>query len=240
MSTSGIANSAVSDEPGSIEAANRLLEKLDAQQRVEWALRELPGRHLLSSSFGIQAALMLHLVTRAAPQIPVVLVDTGHLFPETYRFIDELTERLSLNLHIYRPKLSRAWQEARYGRLWEQGLEGLERYNKANKVEPMQRALKDLEAGTWFAGLRRQQADTRAALPVLRVQDGRFKVHPVIDWTNRDVYRYLKQYDLPYHPLWEKGYVSVGDVHSTRPLEPGMTEQETRFFGLKRECGLHE
>ena len=228
------------EDPASLAQANAHLEGLDAIQRVEWALARLPGRHLLSSSFGIQGALMLHLATRVLPDIPVVLVDTGHLFPETYRFIDELTERLKLNLHVYRAQISPAWQAVRYGRLWEQGLEGIARYNRINKVEPMERALQELEAGTWFAGLRRQQADTRAALPVLRVQDGRFKVHPVVDWTNRDVYRYLQRHNLPYHPLWEQGYVSVGDTHSSRPLEPGMHEQETRFFGLKRECGLHE
>jgi len=228
------------DDTESIARMNAQLEGLDATARVEWALQHLPGRHLLSSSFGIQAAVMLHLVTRVAPGIPVVLVDTGHLFPETYQFIDELTARLGLNLHIYRAATSPAWQEARHGRLWEQGLEGISLYNRLNKVEPMQRALKDLDAGTWFAGLRRSQADSRSGLPVLRVQDGRFKVHPVIDWNNRDVYRYLQHHNLPYHPLWERGYVSVGDTHTSRPLEPGMHEQETRFFGLKRECGLHD
>ncbi len=104
----------------------------------------------------------------------------------------------------------------------------------------MQRALKELEAGAWFAGLRRQQSDSRGGLPVLRVQEGRYKIHPVIDWSNRDVHRYLQRHNLPYHPLWERGYVSVGDTHSSRPLEPGMREQDTRFFGLKRECGLHD
>jgi phosphoadenosine phosphosulfate reductase len=240
MTAHELTASLASGDPGTLAQVNEHLESLDARERIEWALQNLPGRHLLSSSFGIQGALMLHLVTRVAPEIPVVLVDTGHLFPETYRFIDELTERLGLNLQVYRPLTSRAWQESRYGRLWEQGLEGIERYNQINKVEPMQRALKELEAGTWFAGLRRQQADTRSDLSVLRVQDGRFKVHPVIDWSNRDVYRYLQHHGLRYHPLWEKGYVSVGDTHTSRPLEPGMSEQETRFFGLKRECGLHE
>jgi len=228
------------DDAESIARMNAQLEGLDATARVEWALQHLPGRHLLSSSFGIQAAVMLHLVTRVAPGIPVVLVDTGHLFPETYQFIDELTARLGLNLHIYRAATSPAWQEARHGRLWEQGLEGISLYNRLNKVEPMQRALKELDVGTWFAGLRRSQADSRSGLSVLRVQDGRFKVHPVIDWNNRDVYRYLQHHNLPYHPLWEHGYVSVGDTHTSRPLEPGMHEQETRFFGLKRECGLHD
>ncbi|MEA3277290.1 MAG: phosphoadenylyl-sulfate reductase [Pseudomonadota bacterium] len=220
--------------------ANAILEDLSAERRVEWALTHLPGRHLVSSSFGVQAAVMLHLVTRVAPEAPVVLVDTGYLFPETYRFVDTLTERLRLNLHVYRAYETPARQEARYGRMWEQGLDGLARYNQINKVEPMRRALKDQEAGTWFSGLRRQQAESRAGLPVLRLQDGRYKACPVIDWTQRDVYRYLQRYDLPYHPLWEQGYVSVGDVHTTRPMEPGMREEDTRFFGLKRECGLHD
>ena len=183
---------------------------------------------------------MLHLVSSVQPGIPVALVDTGHLFSETYRFIDELTERLDLNLHIVRSDLSPAWQEARFGRLWEQGADGIARCNQMNKVEPMQCALRDLEAGTWFAGLRRQQADSRGSLPVPRIQDGRFKMHPIIDWTNRDVHRYLQRHGLPYHPLWEQGYVSVGDTHTTRPLEAGMREEDTRFFCLKRECGLHE
>jgi phosphoadenosine phosphosulfate reductase len=183
---------------------------------------------------------MLHLVTRIAPGIPVVFVDTGYLFAETYSFVDQLTERLQLNLQVFRPHHSPAWQENRYGRLWEQGLAGIEHYNRLNKIEPMQQALKSLEVGSWFAGLRRQQAESRAALSVIRKQDDRNKIHPIIDWHNRDVHRYLQKHDLPYHPLWEKGYVSVGDVHTSRPLELGMREEETRFFGLKRECGIHE
>ncbi len=223
-----------------LHEANAYLEMLSAPERVRWALDNLPGRHVLSSSFGIQASLMLHLVTREVPEIPVVLIDTGYLFPETYQFVDQLTSRLGLNLKVHAAPLSSAWQEARFGRLWENGLEGLNRYNQINKVEPMQQALKVLDAGTWFAGLRRQQAQSRNELAVLRIQDGRVKMHPVVDWTKRDVYRYLQRHDLPYHPLWEKGYVSVGDVHSTRTLTPGMTEEQTRFFGLKRECGLHD
>ncbi len=204
------------------------------------ALERFPGHVVLTSSFGAQSAVCLHLVTVQQPDIPVVLIDTGYLFPETYQFIDELGERLALNLHIYRAQHSPAWQEARYGKLWEQGLEGIERYNHINKVEPMQRALKELSATAWISGLRRQQAKSRQHLEVLLWRNGRCKIHPLIDWTDRDVYRYLTQYGLPYHPLWEQGYVSIGDVHTTRQLSEGMTEEETRFFGLKRECGLHE
>ncbi|KAI3489672.1 hypothetical protein L1887_46727 [Cichorium endivia] len=219
---------------------NAHLEKLDAEGRVAWALENLPGDYVLSSSFGIQAAVSLHLVNQIRPDIPVILTDTGYLFPETYQFIDELTDKLKLNLKVYRATESAAWQEARYGKLWEQGVEGIEKYNEINKVEPMNRALKELNAQTWFAGLRREQSGSRATLPVLAVQRGVFKVLPIIDWDNRTVYQYLQKHGLKYHPLWDQGYLSVGDTHTTRKWEPGMAEEETRFFGLKRECGLHE
>ncbi|MEZ9234845.1 phosphoadenylyl-sulfate reductase [Shewanella sp. 10N.286.52.A9] len=218
---------------------NEFLAGLTAQERVTWGLALLPGEHALSSSFGIQAAVMLHMVSQAQADIPVLLTDTGYLFPETYQFIDQLTERLELNLIVYKASESSAWQEARYGKLWEQGLDGLEKYNRINKVEPMQRALNELNVGTWFAGLRRSQASTREALPILAIHGNRFKLLPIIEWTNKDVHEYLTKHDLPYHPLWDQGYVSVGDTHSSKPLELGMSEEETRFNGLKRECGLH-
>lgn len=219
---------------------NAELEQLTAQQRVAWALENLEGQFAVSSSFGIQAAVMLHLVTEQKPDIPVILTDTGYLFPETYRFIDQLSEQLTLNLKVYRAKESANWQEARYGKLWEQGIEGIEKYNKLNKVGPMRRALDELEVGTWFSGLRREQSKSRASLPILSIQNGVFKFLPVIDWTNKDVHYYLEQNGLSYHPLRDEGYLSVGDTHTSKKWEPGMSEEETRFFGLKRECGLHE
>ncbi|MEQ9772248.1 phosphoadenylyl-sulfate reductase [Pectobacterium jejuense] len=228
------------EQAAELAVVNGQLEQLSAQERVSWALENLPGDYVLSSSFGIQAAVSLHLVTQQRPDIPVILTDTGYLFPETYQFIDALTEQLTLNLQVYRAAESPAWQEARYGKLWEQGVEGIERYNLLNKVEPMNRALSELKAKTWFAGLRREQSGSRGELPVLAIQRGVFKFLPIIDWDNRTVYQYLKENGLSYHPLWEQGYLSVGDTHTTRKWEPGMAEEETRFFGLKRECGLHE
>ena len=219
--------------------ANQMLAAAAAEERVAWALARWRPDILLSSSFGAQSAVLLHMASRQWPDIPVVLLDTQYLFPETYRFVDELTERLGLNLKVYRSPLSRGWQEARHGRLWEQGAEGITRFNAMNKVEPMARALDELGARAWIAGLRRSQSSTRAGLETLAVQDGRVKVHPIYDWSNRDVHRYLTAHDLPYHPLWHQGYVSIGDVQTSRPLGEGMSEEETRFFGLQRECGLH-
>ena len=125
------------------------------------------------------------------------------------------------------------------GRLWEKGVEGIDRYNRLRKVEPMQRALDELGVRTWIAGLRRDQARTRTGIDFLELRDGRWKLHPIADWTDRDVWNYLQRHGLPYHPLWDQGYVSIGDVHTTRPLQAGMELEDTRFFGLKRECGLH-
>jgi phosphoadenosine phosphosulfate reductase len=222
------------------QVCHKALERKSAEERVAWALDTLPGAHIVSSSFGAQSAVMLHLLTRQQPDIPVVVIDTGYLFPETYRFIDELTGKLDLNLKVYRSEHSAAWQEARHGRRWEDGVDGLAAYNQENKVLPMERALEELKVGTWFAGLRRSQSSGRAKTPFIDSSGERWKVHPIADWSDRDVYRYLKQYDLPYHPLWEKGYVSIGDVHTTRSLADVTHRDETRFFGLQRECGLHE
>ncbi len=219
---------------------NALLETKTALERVQWAVDNLESEFVLSSSFGIQAAVCLHLITTVKADTPIILTDTGYLFPETYQFIDDLTKQLNLNLKIYSAQHSAAWQEARYGKLWDQGVDGLTKYNLMNKVEPMKRALKELNAKTWFSGLRRSQSSSRGDLPVLSLQNGCFKFLPIIDWSNKQVHYYLEENGLSYHPLWEQGYVSVGDVQTSRPLEAGMSEEETRFFGLKRECGLHE
>lgn len=227
------------ESPQALAALNRWLATLSAQDRIAWARDSLAGPHALSTSFGVQSAVSLHLLTRAMPGIPVLLIDTGYLFPETYQYADALTERLGLNLQVYRGQVSRAWMEARHGKLWEQGLAGLEYYNRLRKVEPMQRALRELGVRCWFAGLRRGQSSSRAGIDFLQLRDGRWKLHPIADWSEVDVGAYMLQHDLPEHPLVAQGYVSVGDVHTTRPLEPGMAAEQTRFFGLRRECGLH-
>jgi phosphoadenosine phosphosulfate reductase len=218
---------------------NTWLADLSAPQRIEWALESLSGEHALSSSFGAQSAVALHMATQVRADLPVILVDTGYLFPETYRFIDTLAYRFDLNLSVWRPDPAKAWSPASIASLEALGSEGIDRYNRVHKVEPMQRALAGLGVRTWIAGLRRSQASTRAHIDFLEIKDGRWKLHPLADWSDRDLGQYLARHDLPYHPLWDQGYVSIGDVHGTRAWEPGMREEDTRFFGLKRECGIH-
>ena len=223
-----------------LDHCNATFEKLSVQERVRWSLENLPGKHIVSSSFGAHAAVSLHLLTQVQPDIPVVLIDTGYLFPETYRFVDHLTEKLDLNLQVFQADESPHWQEARYGERWNMGPEALEAYNQQVKVEPMKRALAELDVGTWFAGLRRSQSVGRQNTPFLEWSSERWKVHPIADWSDRDVHRYLMQHDLPYHPLWEHGYVSIGDYHTTRSIHEVSEKEQLRFFGIKRECGIHE
>lgn len=226
--------------PDAHEAFNDHLRDLSAEDRIRWAHDTYGESLALSTSFGIQSAVMLHLATRIWPEIPVIFIDTGYLFPETYRFARDLTERLSLNLRKVQPLLSAAEHEALHGREWEEGREGLERYNFIRKVEPMNRALTDLGTRAWLTGLRRAQASSRQAIRFVQPQGRMLKVNPIADWSDRDIHRYLTTHDLPYHPLFDQGYVSVGDTHSTSKLLDGMAAEDTRFGGIKRECGLHE
>lgn len=219
---------------------NTQLETASAVDRVRLAYEAYGDKLVLSTSFGVQSAVMLHMVATQIPHIPVIFIDTGYLFPETYRFAQELTERLNLNLKTYVPLQTAAQQEALYGKQWEQGIEGLTRYNLLNKVEPMNRAVTELGATAWLSGLRRKQSTSRETRQVAEQQNKVMKVYPIIDWSDRDIYNYLTENNLPYHPLWDIGYVSVGDWHSTSKLGEGMSAEETRFGGLKRECGLHE
>lgn len=221
-------------------AAEIDFERASATEIIRWAHGKYGDELVLSTSFGIQSAVMLHLVTTQIPDIPVIFVDTGYLFPSTYTFAQELTERLQLNLKTFIPQQTSAQQEALYGKMWEKDLEDLDRYNRINKVEPMNRAITELGAEAWLSGLRRTQSSTRTSRAFTEQQNKVLKVYPILDWNDRDVYNYLTENNLPYHPLWDQGYVSVGDWHSTKKLGEGMTEEDTRFGGVKRECGLHE
>ena len=229
-------------KPGlDLDAVNRALNGADPQRLVEWAAETFGDGLVMSTSFGIQSAAMLHLATRAVPEIPVIWIDTGYLPPETYRFAAELTEKLELNLKVYQSPLSPARMEALHGQLWErEDLAALNRYHHLRKVEPMQRALRELGATAWLAGLRAEQTDHRRTLRRVDRQDGHYKLAPILGWTSRDVHAYLKVHDLPYHPLFDAGYATVGDWHSSRPpAAHDGHERDARFGGLTQECGLH-
>jgi len=198
------------------------------------------GEHLVATtSFGLQAAVMLHLIHEHEPRIPVVFIDTGFLFPETYRYMDELMSRFDkLDLRIYQPKMSAARMQALWGDLWEGSQEDQERYAMLTKIEPMDRALKETGADVWLSGLRRSQSSRRRDRPFVEQQKKTLKAYPILDWADAQVDLYFHQHGLPQHPLASQGYLTMGDWHSTSPAEEGDAES-SRFNGQKYECGLH-
>jgi phosphoadenosine phosphosulfate reductase len=208
---------------------------------MEWAADRFGDSLAMSTSFGIQSAVTLRLATRVLPKIPVIWIDTGYLPPETYRYADELASRLNLNLHVHQSAISPARMEALHGRLWETGnVADFQRYDDIRKVEPMQRALEQFQPKAWVSGLRAEQTDYRKTLSRVSFEGNRHKVLPILHWTSRDVYRFMQDNDLPQHPLFEQGYSTVGDWHSSRSLAADDSdERSTRFNGLKQECGIH-
>ncbi len=128
-----MANDSASDLDFDLRETNARLEKASATERLTWASGQFGDGLVLSSSFGAQAAVMLHLATKVRPDIPVIFVDTGYLFPETYEFAERLAKRLEVKLKVYRSSRSPAWQESIDGKRWEQGVEGIEAYNAETK-----------------------------------------------------------------------------------------------------------
>ena len=214
---------------------------LSAINLLRWSAEEFGDELAVSTSFGIQSAVTLKLATLIKPDIKVVWVDTGYLPDETHAYAETLTKLLSLNLHIYRSPLSPTQMESKHGRLWESDrVEDLDLYNQIRKVEPMQRALEELNVRGWISGLRASQTEFRKRLPPLKRTGARFRVYPILEWTNRDVYYFTNESDLPQHPLFSQGYTTVGDAHSSRPLSiTDESDRDTRFRGIKQECGLH-
>jgi phosphoadenosine phosphosulfate reductase len=211
---------------------------LRAGARLELLYEWLGARLVASTSFGLQAAVMLKLLHDHAPKVPVVFIDTGFLFPETYRYAQELMEKFPLDYRVYHPTVSAARMQALWGNLWENGAEGAEQYGRLTKQEPMNRALVEIGGDVWISGLRRAHSDTRQDRPFVERQKRTTKVYPILDWADAQVDLFYHQNELPRHPLQQEGYVTMGDWHSTIPSQDG-TANGTRFQGQKYECGLH-
>lgn len=222
-----------------LDALNQELETATAEEILTWTRDTFGDSVILTSSFGADAALMLHLVTRVLPRVRVVFLDTGYLFPETYRFADELTRRLSLDVRVYAPAMTAARQEALFGKLWEGDESELAQYQHVNKVEPLDRALAELAPRAWIAGVRSGQTAHRASLRTVEQQGSIYKIHPILRWDAEAVHHYLRANDLPYHPLRSRGYRSLGDVHSTTPTREGEDPRAGRRLGAHSECGIH-
>jgi phosphoadenosine phosphosulfate reductase len=214
------------------------LADLSAAEQLRWGLEKFGKQFAATTSFGIQSAVLLHLVADLQPAVPVYWIDTGYLFPETYRYAAQLTDLLGIHLKVVQPELSAARMEALQGRLWErEGSDDLATYHRLRKIEPLDRAMQRDGVICWASGVRSSQTDNRAAMKPLQELRGRLSLRPLLGWNSRDVYEYMLKHDLPQHPLFEKGYSSVGDWHSSAP-DDGLG-RSSRFGGRQQECGLH-
>lgn len=228
-----------------VEQLNAQLADKMADEIVQWAAAAFGKSLVLSSSFGIQSAVMLHLVTSntlADARVPVVLIDTGYLPRETYLFAASLEKQMNLDVRVYQSPITPARMEALYGKLYEMETpEAHRQYGFMRKVEPMQRALKELEATALLVGVRAEQTAHRQGMQVVNIQDGRLKICPILKWSKQDVDDYMARHSLPYHPLKAQGYESVGDWHSSRPVTEADkgNDRAGRFNGKVQECGLH-
>ena len=204
---------------------------------MRWAWESYAPDIVASSSFQTQSVPLLHIISRVCPEMPVIFLDTGYHFPETLAFRDELKARFNLNIVVIQPTVTKSESLQRYGEALYRRDPDLCCY--INKVSPMKWAVSWAQA--WVSGVRRDQTARRRTLRVFDLQaDGPLRIHPMLNWTEDDIRAYREMYDLPVHPLYHLGYVSVGCAPCTRPVFFGEDARAGRWSDSeKTECGLH-
>jgi len=202
------------------------VESLPAEAILRFCLEAFPGRVALACSFQKEETVLLDLLFALEPKARVFAIDTHHLFPETYELWREVERRYETTVEVFEgPPVEDG--------LWETNPD---LYLAIAKVEPLTRALLDLDC--WITGIRRDQSPTRANAPKLGWDEAHelWKANPLADWSDDDCWAYINERGLPYNPLHDRGYASIGDTHSTLPGKG----REGRWAGTSRtECGLH-
>lgn len=217
---------------------NRQFEKRSVEDLLCWTLWTFGDKVAQVTSFGPAGMVILDHLARLSPGVRVITIDTSFLFPETYELWQEIQRRYPIQLEIRRSALSPLAQAQQYGqRLWERDPD---KCCEIRKVTPLNEAMQGLDA--WITGLRRDQSPTRTAIPLLG-WDNRYqlvKVNPLALWTRNEVWRYIHQRDIPYNPLHDRGYTSIGCAQCTRPAVNSDDERSGRWYGQSKiECGIH-
>jgi len=223
--------------PAEIERLSKEFELKTPQEIIAWAIENFWPQVALSSSFQTQSVPLLHMVTQIRRDVLIFFLDTGYHFWETGIFRERLASEWNLNvLDLYRDS---RWDTLVHGRTHTLPLEDPNLCCYIHKVQPMQKAMKDLLA--WISGIRRDQTPVRARANILELQpNGLLKINPLLNWTQADVQNYMQEHHLPKHPLWEKGYRSVGCQPCTVAIDANDDERAGRWQGRgKIECGLH-
>lgn len=224
--------------PDALKAQSAALEGRSPVEILSFALATW-DRIAISTGFGPEGCALVHMAVGLRPDLPIFTVDTGFLFAETVALRERFVERYQINLTVLEGKTSLIEQARLYGpRLYERDTD---RCCALRKVEPTERALDGLDA--WIAGLRRDQSASRAGIDILERYEHRgaplVKVNPLANWTRGDTWRYLLDHDVPYNPLLDQGYRSIGCAPCTRPVGADEDERAGRWDGQKQECGIH-
>jgi phosphoadenosine phosphosulfate reductase len=221
-------------------AASRLesrFARLKATSLMRLAIEDLyPGRIALVSSFGADAAALLHMVSRIDTSTPVIFVDTGQHFPETLAYRDMLCGKLGLtNVVVAHPHADTIAREDPERFLF---ASDPDRCCEIRKVRPLAEAMEGYDA--WITGRKSFQSADRASLPLFEAEGERIKINPLVGWSASEVLNYIAEAGLPRHPLVEKGFPSIGCLPCTGPVKPGEDERAGRWRGRgKTECGIH-
>ena len=222
-----------------LEILNAQLEKKKPGEIIEWAVKEFSPRFAMTSSFGPESGVLLHMASRVNPDIPVLFLETGYHFPETLEYKDRLVKLFGLTniIDLKADPARRAAIVAENDNVPYEKNPDL--CCQVNKVEPLDKAIMDYDA--WMSGIRRNQTDFRKSIRILEEYEGAlYKVSPLANFTSRDAWWYLKEHQIPQHPLFEKGYISIGCWPCTRPIQAGDDERSGRWAGKsKKECGIH-
>ena len=228
-----------------LESLNTMFETSDPARVVEWTAAQFGAPNVvMSSSFGAESAVLLHMATQVIPDIKVIFVNTAYLYPETHSHMEALRYRLNLNVWIYRTHNDPVGYLHAAGEdnpAWRKDINAC---CAANKNEPFERAMRQLKPVAWMRGIRRDQAATRQASKFIEFSR-RFNCHaisPLLNMGRREIHAYLKQHDLPYHPLFDKGYASIGcnPLSCTRPIQIGEDPRDGRWSEAdKIECVIN-
>ncbi len=228
QSTSTVTPVELLPQMSELAEVSRSFETKPASSVVQWAADRYGAGLVLAASF--QDCVMIDVAVRAVPDIEVVFLDTQYHFAETLWYVEQVRAKYDLNLTVMRPK-------ATLDDLWHSDPD---QCCRVRKVEPLERALRGRSA--WMTGLRRDEAASRANTPIVSYDQGKglVKVNPLTTWTDLDVQGYIRDRNLPVHPLVERGYSSIGCWPCTRPVGDGEDARAGRWAGLdKTECGLH-
>ncbi|MGC9260476.1 MAG: phosphoadenylyl-sulfate reductase [Phycisphaerae bacterium] len=227
-----------------IEKINAAFQGGHPAELIRWAAATFDDDLMMSSSFGAESLCLIHLAIAVRPEIPIVLINTGYLFPQTLAFMEAMRQRFHLNVREYHSRHDPVVWLTINGESDPRVRQHVEACCAANKNEVFDRAMRELAPAAWLRGVRAQQTDHRAALqPVQWNQRVKcWAISPLLAWTHREVHAYMKQYELPYHPLWEQGYNSIGcnPETCTRPVGAHADQRDGRWAGMaKKECGIH-